>query len=451
MATLYGINKFRFRSDNNYDLNQNQPETLKINNSVKTEKTKSNAKLKNPLDKKESLFNNRMYVDESISGSGVLNQNGSQYSLLSIDLNKFKILSNNNINNNHNNNNVDFETFNPSKEKMASMNNVNKTTNKNNANYILQNFNPYKIENYLGKNYKKTKITPKTSKKKLNNFVNNISPSTSNLQMILYNKKIEEEKFRVEKNKPENLFKTSSQKEDRRMLVEYIKVLSNLENTSIKQIMNEKNINPYVLQLKQQEKNDEVLKTPNSKNNSVIIKDSLLSKLSSDDNGGIQLLNNFINEMEDESIEKIEYIQFLTIPRIMKMMYQTGQKISFIFSASPTPISCTYGIETYIFKWIDCKNFNMIGSFDFINVDSCCINCDNSCVFDIFLNSNSLSNNKIENKLLNSSSLGGITSYFCIEADDEEIANRYVEAINFVSKLIKYKIYLRKKERMKIK
>ena len=53
-------------------------------------------------------------------------------------------------------------------------------------------------------------------------LVNNIPPSTSNLQMILYNKKMEDIKKR--KN-PDILFKEFYQKESRRLMAEYIKVL----------------------------------------------------------------------------------------------------------------------------------------------------------------------------------------------------------------------------------
>ena len=41
-------------------------------------------------------------------------------------------------------------------------------------------------------------------------------------------------------------------------------------------------------------------------------------------------------------------------------------------------------------------------------------------------------------------------NYYCIEATDEEIAQNYVQAINFVSQLIKYRVYLKQKKEGKL-
>ena len=83
--------------------------------------------------------------------------------------------------------------------------------------------------------------------------------------MILYNKKLEN----LEKQKnPDFLFKQFYQKESRRMLVEYIKVLDSVRhNSTIKGILSKENINKLVL-LKEDKENNEKEKENNSLNNS---------------------------------------------------------------------------------------------------------------------------------------------------------------------------------------
>ena len=52
-------------------------------------------------------------------------------------------------------------------------------------------------------------------------------------------------------------------------------------------------------------------------------------------------------------------------------------------------------------------------------------------------------NNKENNKV-------NEESYYCIETNQEEIAQNYVQAINFVSQLIKYRVYLKQKKEGKL-
>ena len=121
------------------------------------------------------------------------------------------------------------------------------------------------------------------------------------------------------------------------------------------------------------------------------------------------------------------------------MIISKEQKFSFVFYCSPTNISCFYGIETYIFKWNECKNYNLMGYFDLINVENCYLDDENKKIFNIILN-----NNKNENEI-NNDEINEKNNY-CIEAYDEETAYNYVQAINFTSQLVKYRIYLREKK-----
>lgn len=461
------------------------------------EETRQNQKQKSPLlnlngsnissdfhsDKRNMYYKN--YSNED-GNSNILNINGSQSSL-SIDLNRFKINPNNfnkHKNNNksyiNNNANVDenFETFNPSKDQIILINKSNSNLNikkgnnidnnessniynsknqinknkqdiksNNDTHPLLKNFNPYDIKIFLGEDYSPAK---KSKAKKTIKLVNNIPPSVSNLQMILYNKKIEKEQ---NKNNPDFIFKEFYQKESRRMMAEYIKVLSlSNENLSVNDIITNENINEIVLLKPIKEKSlnittnhiDNSFLTSNKKNEPFSILE--MSKAESSNNflnapNSFKLVNNFLKDMNDESKDKISLITFLSIPRIMNMIVSNNKKYSFIFYCSPTNISCMYGIETYIFKWNECKNFSLMGYFDLINVENCFLDNDNKKIFNIILNESNTNENN-----LNIDEVNGKNSY-SIEADDEETALGYVNSINFISQLVKYRIYLRDKKK----
>ena len=477
-------------------------ELKKINDSM-SEKIKQNQKQKAPsmnqngsnissgLNTDKRNIYNKNYYNEEIN-SGIFNRNGSQSSL-SVDLNRFKINPNNfnntikykeNYSKLSNKNNMkinleeNFETFNPRKDQIASIN-ISKGNNNNNNNEILENsnntknmnknkkeerkdahsllknFNPYDITNFLGVNNSTKKKNSKL------NFVNNISPYTSNLQMVLYNQKIES--IKNQKN-PDFLFNQFYQKESRRMIVEYLKVLNlGNNNSSLKHLLKKENINHLVLlkpEIKEKENislNNSVINNnvensilnSNKKNDPFSINNSLksdnLMELSSknifNEPNSFKMLNAFLNDMDDESKDKISLITFLSIPRIMKLIISKEQKYSFVFYCSPTNISCLYGIETYIFKWNECQSFKLVGYFDLINVENCYLDNENKKIFYIDLNTNKNFNKKfLDNESLIEN------NHYCIEADNEETGVNYVQAINFISQLVKFRIYLNKKK-----
>jgi len=490
----------------NQNNNQNMNDVKRINDSM-SEKIKQNKKQKvlftnnmgsnitSGINTEKRMINNNFNNINNINNNNIeelninnmnnnpnnsLIKNASQSSL-SVDLNRFKI----NPNNFNNlkiktklkfNQNENFETFNPGKDnnhisnnnsnENIDVNNINNDNNinekknkeKNNIKSLLKNFNPYDIKNYLG-----DKAPQKKSQKKKLTFVNNIPPSTSNLQMILYNKKMEDINRR--KN-PDFLFKDFYQKESRRMLVEYLKIYKD-DNIPLKTFMKNENINPLVLLNKEQEEENLENKSNiniNDDNNTNInisylnkeISQKSFSKSYTTNKKGLsanstknkfnnvnsfKILSTFLNDINDESQEK-SFLIFLSIPRILGLISSSGEKLSYVFCSSPTNISCIYGIETYIFKWNDCKNYNLIGYFDLINVDNCYINPENKKRFDIYISLGK--KNKKENNKVNEE------NYYCIEATDGEIAQNYVQAINFVSQLIKYRVYLKQKKEGKL-
>ena len=214
----------------------------------------------------EDLNLNNNYNNNNANTS--LIKNASQSSL-SVDLYKYKINPNEYNNSKRKLKNENFETFNPRKDIIISVNNSNENFYQNNINnennlnekkineitenkkkislksFLEKNFNPYDIKIFLGDKAPQKKV----QKKKLT-LVNDIPPFTSNLQMILYNKRIENLN---NQNNPDFLFKDFYQKESRRMLVEYLKINKNY-NIPIRTFMKNENIHDLVL-LK--DKNDE--------------------------------------------------------------------------------------------------------------------------------------------------------------------------------------------------
>ena len=482
----------------NQNNNQNMNDVKRINDSM-SEKIKQNKKQKvlfannigsnitSGINTEKRLnnnnFNNNNIEELNINNINNINNNqnnslikNASQSSLSVDLNRFKI--NPNTFNNSKiksklklNQKENFETFNPAKDnnyisinnsnENIDVNNINNDNNinekknkeKNNIKSLLKNFNPYDIKTFLG-----DKAPQQKSQKKKLTFVNNIPPSTSNLQMILYNKKMED--LNKRKN-PEFIFKEFYQKESRRMLVEYLKIYKD-DNISLKNFMKNESINPLVLLNKEQEEENLENKSNIINNNDDTninisylnkeISQKSFSKSYTTNKKGLsanstknkfnnvnsfKMLSTFLNDINDESQEK-SFLIFLSIPRILGLVTSSGEKLSYVFCSSPTNISCIYGIETYIFKWNDCKNYNLIGYFDLINVDNCYVNPENKKRFDIYISLGK--KNKKENNKVNEE------NYYCIDATDEEIAQNYVQAINFVSQLIKYRVYLKQKK-----
>ena len=326
----------------------------------------------------------------------------------------------------------------------------------NNLNDIFSDFNPYDVNIFLGKQKSKKLSSYSNFQKKQTfteynsnlNTIYNISPISSNYKLILNNKKIEEDQLKKDLSDPKKCFFSQYQKESRRMIIEYIKTFYTSETNnniieSIKDFLNKSSINPIILLKPEEQKKETIEKKSNSKLNYINKKPSLItlgeSRLNSDNenfilmnlnnqNQSLKLMNNFLNNMDDDTPEKISLLSFLTIPRLMKMIISKEQKITFLFQATPTIISCSYGIESYIFKWSDCKNFSQIGFFDFINVDNCSLNHFDNKIFEISISSN----NNME--CIN----------YLIEADNSDMAIKYINSIYFISQVIKLRAFKRK-------
>lgn len=378
-----------------------------------------------------------------------MQKNANSQSTTSLDLNKFKI------------NSISYNPKNDNSKMSIPNNNDAFDNSEENRSLNLPSFKPYNVYTFLGK----TKQNKNNFNSDNNNTVNNISVISSNLKYIMHLKKLEEEKAKNEQKDPVLAFKKSHQKESRRMLVEFLKISLLSEKTppsaTIQDILEDNNISPLILQKKTHQSKSKsnsltsknqihpifrkrstkrgsditlgesmINMTNNSEASSLSVQNIGMRTSMNNVSNSLKLVDIFLTNMDDDSTEKISLLTFITIPRLLNMIITQNQKIPFIFTATPSNIACSFGIESYIFKWNDCKTFNQIGSFDLINVDTCSINQNYKKQFDIIISTN----NNWE------------CFTYSIEAENENDAKNYVNSINFISQLIKCRAFVRKRK-----
>ena len=395
-----------------------------------------------------------------------INNHGGMASSSSFDLNKYKITDKNreDLLNSHRN-------INASTPKMDNINNIRKVK----TNYNINNFFHKKninnksglIINTNNLEYKKTptllhnsvkirkipSIIPKLINKEQNSSslfsIDNYKDS-SNLFSNKHSKK--RKIFDHYVNNPKN------EKESRRMIIELIKVLNrqNHKNNEkymhgdIDTIMESNNISKKVLNkeyILSKEFNssgifhnntiiNKINKTfgdislnKSSLSNSMInnFNDSVMNLsnkvLSKNFNSPIKSnINNFLINMNDEKIDKINMIKFLSMPRIMNLNF-LNNKYKFICFLCPSNISYIKGIESYIFKFVDIRSYKLIGGFDLIKVNLCSINNNNQNNFYIETYDKKTHRN------------------YEFETGSKDIASQYVKYLNYLCQLEKCKIY----------
>ena len=131
--------------------------------------------------------------------------------------------------------------------------------------------------------------------------------------------------------------------------------------------------------------------------------------------------------MNDITKDKISMIKFLSIPRIMGLIFME-KDYKFIFMLKPNRLSYLKGLESYIFQWSDIKTKKEIGGFDLLKVNSCCINSKQN-----------------ENVLIETFD-GVIHRQYELITKSKDDASNIVKSINYLSRLEKCKIYNKKYE-----
>ena len=133
-------------------------------------------------------------------------------------------------------------------------------------------------------------------------------------------------------------------------------------------------------------------------------------------------INNFLINMNDEKKDKINMINFLSVPRIMDLNF-LNNKYKYICFLCPNNICYINGIESYIFKLVDVKSYKLMGGFDLIKVNYCSVNNNNQKNFYI---------ETYDGKTHRNYEFG---------TSSKDIASQYVKSINYLAQLEKCKIY----------
>ena len=415
----------RSRSQNIIEVNEPIYSSNNINNKYNNNNSLLSPELKLNLD---DNFGERDINLEHNKGMG-----NKVLSSSSLDLNKYKINKNNIIN---------------QKKNIIIQN--NQIMNYSNRRL---NITPNNFQNNTNKSYNFNINQNQIEKMNINSIDNN-----NNLSMIVGNKKKKIRKIADHfKKNPKN------EKESRRMIIELIKILNKKEYKNkkiitaddIDNVIEKNNISKKVLN---KEYSKEELNSMNTFNNPILENNKFINKINNSNvnskrnllNNSIESnnnspnykdiknntksiqkslftpikknINNFLMQMNDAKKDKIKLINFLSIPRIMHL-YFMNQKYTYIFVLCPNIICYKEAIESYIFKFADINTKQYIGGFDLIKVKIC---------------------SKIQNKPNNFyiETFDGTTNRnYEFETISANIVGHYVKAINYLSQLVKCKIY----------
>lgn len=224
------------------------------------------------------------------------------------------------------------------------------------------------------------------------------------------------------KQKPRN------ERESRRMMIELVKLKQQKTKEPVDSLLAGLNINNRVLEqekksVKHSQSNSIYLPLRNPQSNYLNTPSLLPNRTKS--MSSLEQMHRFISEMNDENKERINMINYLSVPRIMSLI--NNNSVPYIFVLSPNSICHLYGIETYVFKWREFKDGVNNGYFDLLKV----INCSK----------NKLYPNHFIIQIEDTND-NGLKTYE-IEAASLEICKHYVDCLNFLSQLIKCKAFKR--------
>ena len=421
-----------------------------------------NYKYNNHYYNNNELYRNSSQKEMKINKHNYYNNNINSNSLLSAEL-KLNLDDNTNGDNSTptksgmGNRVMSASSLDLNKYKIKKKNIINQKTNIINPNFQGINYSNRAL-NISENNYQKNNNDNKGfNDNQMANIKQNQNENKNNLTMIVEPKKKKVRKVVDHfKNNPKN------EQESRRMIIELIKILNRKEyknkkvytHEDVDNIIEKNNISKKVLNkeynlgdlniwnafnnsdifINNKENNNNNLNSKKNLLNNNSIEANNLSYYKETNNNNSKTISknfftpikknisNFLTKMNDVKKDKINIIAFLSIPRIMNLYY-LEQKYTFIFVLSPSDICYKEGIESYIFKFADINNKQFVGGFDLIKVRIC---------------------SKIQNKPNNfyiETFNGRIRREYEIEAKSSYIADNYVKYINYLSQLIKCKVY----------
>ena len=357
-----------------------------------------------------------------------MTNNNSSLSFTSINLNKYKINISPNqkpknfMNNTNNNNNNVYNSNNNINNKNNGNNNINNINNNN----VSSNNTISKVNN----NYNSVKNTNMSLNINLHNLKNNNKLNNNNS-----NKNLSKKNYH-------NYFSDNKmyEKESRRMLIEYVKILNHANNNDnnengIKQILLEKNLSQKILNQKyndmENENNNNELFGEAKKQLYLQNLNYSISYDSSQSNNGEESSNNLNNnilnlsDLNDMLLikdkKKINILNFLCIPRVLNLIEEDDTKDKYIFLIRLNETYYIEAKESFCFQWRNMSNNEIENEFNLKDIKSCNISkhYNNRFILEVE------KEDYIEN--LN----------FEIEAPTNEICNNYVMGINYLMRLIK--------------
>ena len=345
----------------------------------------------------------------------------------------------------------------------------NKSMGARNLSMSFLDLNKYRI-NKNKMNYEKNDIKMENNNKKIKSnkvlFLNNNNKNNYYNNFILVKNKHLTPKLIINKDPQNNLsmskdkkkkvrkiadyFKDNpkNEKESRRMIIEYIKILNrkqykNKKNYSaedIDKVIKKNNISKKVLnkEYKAEDFNSFNIFNKSSSygnaNDSFILNNSpsknFLNNKDNKNNNKQKIgftpiknnISNFLSKMNDAKKDKIKMISFLSIPRIMNL-YFLNKKYKYIFLLSPSKTSYQDAIESYIFQFENISTKKFVGGFDLIKVNSC--------------SQIKIRPNNFQVQTYN----GKFYRNYEFETKSPIISEKYVRAFNYLVQLVKCKIY----------
>jgi len=285
--------------------------------------------------------------------------------------------------------------------------------NQKNQNINLSNNNIYNNNNNNYNNVKNTNMS-------LNINLNNINSNNNNLSKKVYH----------------NYFGDTQkyEKESRRMIIEYIKMLNN--NNNIKQTLLDNNISQKVLNQKfNDSENDNLSSELFGEAKKQLYLKNLNYSLSYDSyrtneensinvvNNNLLNLNNLNDILLNKEKKKINILNFLCVPRVLNLIEENKTKERYIFLITLDETYFTERKESYQFQWRNMTNNEIENVFKLKEIKTCVASNNYKNRFIIEVEKEDL----IEN--LN----------FEIEAPTNEICNNYIIGLNYLLELNKQK------------
>lgn len=355
-------------------------------------------KLSNNVSHNLSSFESQKYLNLDSNKENINYNNNNSYNMIKNDPKNYKP---------NYNSSLSFSTINLNKYK------ISMTSSQNDKNIKENNFRSYKPYN---NNFKNVSLT-------LNNSTNNESNFITG-NKIYY-----------------NFFKDNNnyEKESRRMIIEYLKVMGRIDNKNknrncnFKKTVLDNNISLKILNQKCVENefnNNEILddtKKHFHKNNInySVSSDSITSNISIDNNilknNKKFNLNKFDNISFFNENKKIDLINFLLVPRVLNLI-SGDTKEKYIFLITLDGIFYKEGEENYKIQWRNMTKNEIENEMNIRQINYCYQNSKLNNRFII------KAHNEINQKF-----------FFEIETPSKELCNNYVKGINYLLKQINKK------------